>query len=452
MSNHAPSRTRPSSRRIWGTHRVTLKVPPAALPDVAPDLESFVIEACAWLKAHAAPRQAARPEVGAWGVGSDSVAIFPNISAGDELAMVAAARRWHRLKCDAGYGSITWPTEYGGRGLPRAFEKAFHREEAKFGIPLGRELLAITFDLVAPTILTHGTPEQRERFLPPMLRAEEIWCQLFSEPAAGSDLASLRTRAERDGDVWAITGQKVWTSGAHFSEWGYCVCRTDPTVPKHRGLTAFLVPMDAPGVTVRPLRQMSGGSSFNEVFLDGVAVSDSLRLGAIGEGWKVALTTLGFERSASNGADGGGRPIGGTYHQVLALARRLGRDQDPIVRQRLAELYTLNRLMRLNRERAAAEINAGHPPGPQGSIGKLLWTQNMQRIAAISTQLLGAKLTADSHEWGTYAWTEHVLGAPGYRIAGGTDEVQHNIIAERVLGLPRDPAVDRDLAFNEGMR
>ena len=217
---------------------------------------------------------------------------------------------------------------------------------------------------------------------PRFLRSEELACQLFSEPGAVSDLAGLTTRAARDGDAWVLDGQKVWSSGAQYSQWGEIICRTDVDVPKHQGMTAFLVPMDAPGITVRPIRQMSGGSTFNEVFLEGVRIPDELRLGPVGGGWKVALTTLGFER-------GGSGARGGSYREVLALARWLGRTDDPVVRQKLVELYTQYQVQAINSRRITAGLKAGRPPGPEGSISKLLYTQHQQAIGETVALLLG---------------------------------------------------------------
>ncbi len=249
----------------------------------------------------------------------------------------------------------------------------------------------------------------------------------------------------RDGDEWVVTGQKVWSSGARFSAWGELICRTDPNAPKHAGLTAFMVPMDAPGIEVRPIRQMSGGACFNEVFLDEVRIADHLRLGAVGGGWKVALATLAFER-ASSGANRE-EDRGGSWDQVLALARWVGAADDPVVRQRLAELYSLDRLRSLSGQRLVGADD--REPGPSGSIGKLQWTRWMSRVSDVVAGLLGPRLVADSGEWGTFAWTKHVLGAPGYRIAGGSDEIQRNIIGERLLGLPPEPRLDRDIPFTD---
>jgi alkylation response protein AidB-like acyl-CoA dehydrogenase len=290
-----------------------------------PSLEEFIAGAREWLTAHA-PLRPASSGAARWGEGSDNVAVFHDLTTEQERALLDAAMAWQQQKFDAGYGALTWPVEYGGAGLPSAFLREFRREESRYVTPSPHETHSVTMGLVAPTIRAVGTEEQKDRFLRPFLRSEELACQLFSEPGAGSDLAGLATRAVRDGDEWVLDGQKVWSSGAQYSQWGEIVCRTDVDVPKHKGITAFMVPMDAPGITVRPIRQMSGGSTFNEVFLEGVRISDDLRLGPVGGGWKVALTTLGFER-------GGSGARGGSYREVLALARWLGRTEDPLVRQ-----------------------------------------------------------------------------------------------------------------------
>ena len=397
------------------------------------DLATFSLEARAWLMERAPLRKAHTPA--RWSEGSDSVALFHNLSPAEERAHLDAARAWQRQKSDGGYGSITWPVEYGGAGLPPAYDAAFRREEARFDTPKGHEAISITLELIAPTILTLGTAEQKDRHLRAMRRTDEMWCQLFSEPGAGSDLASLACRAVPDGDRWILNGQKVWTSGAQYADFGYILCRTDPVAPKHRGITSFLIPMDAPGIEVRPLRQMSGGASFNEVFLTDVAVPDSARLGDVNEGWRVAVTTLGFERAARSGGTGGADMFG----RLLELARHLGRTDDPLVRQRLAAVYVHGRLRSMNRRRASARRRAGGVPGPEGSISKLMLTQGLQEVADTAAVLLGPHLGADTGDWGTYAWSEFVNGVPGFRIAGGSDEIQRNIIAERSLGLPREP-------------
>ncbi len=263
-------------------------------------------------------------------------------------------------------------------------------------------------------------------------------CQLFSEPGAGSDLASLQTRAERDGDEWVINGQKVWTSGAQFSDIGEIICRTDPDQPKHRGLTGFVVNMHAPGVEVRPLRQMTGGASFNEVFFTNVRVSDSHRLGDVNGGWTVALTTLMNERAAIGGGSGGvGVP---STTRLIELSRAKGRSKDPLIRQALAEIIINERVAGYTNLRAMAKVTNGELPGPEMSIGKLTMTMNMVRTYEVLSAILGPQLVVDTGEWGTFAWSQYLLGVPGTRVAGGTDEVMRNIIGERVLGLPKDPA------------
>jgi len=406
-----------------------------------PTVESFAAAARAWL---AARLPEADPEHLSWGEGSDDVSVFHRLSFAEEKALLERAMAWQQEKYDAGYGAITWPAEHGGAGLTEAHEEAFNDAEADFATPEGHETFAVTTHLVAPTIRIFGTLAQQSRFVRRFRRAEELCCQLFSEPSAGSDLAGLATRAVRDGNDWVLNGQKVWSSGAQFAGWGELIARTDPAVPKHAGMTAFLVPLDAPGVQIRPIRQMSGGSSFNEVFLSDVKVCDDLRLGAVGQGWKVALTTLGFERGGS-----GNRGVGGSWERLVGLARWLGRTGDPVVRQQLASVYIHQQVRQMNAARIAAATAAGQPPGPEGSIGKLLWVAGMTEIGQVAASLLGARLIADTGEWGTYAWNDHVLGAPGYRIAGGSDEIQRTIIAERVLGLPGDVRVDRDIPWRD---
>jgi alkylation response protein AidB-like acyl-CoA dehydrogenase len=411
-----------------------------------PDLDTWRKTVRGWLEQHAEPRPGGHPADRPWGEGSDSVAVFHNLSADDEAAILRANQVWQQAKDDGGYAAVAWPQEWGGAGLSAEHARIFVEEEAGFVVPPGAELFSVTVRLVAPTVATFGTAEQRDRFLRPLRRAEMLACQLFSEPGAGSDLANLSCRAVQDGDEWIVNGQKVWTSGAPHAAYGELIARTDPDLPKHRGLTAFLVPLDRPGVEIRPIRQMSGGASFSEVFFSDVRIPDGLRLGEVGDGWRVALTTLGFERSHSGSSR---RRPGGSWEQLAAAARHFGRSGDPSVRQGLADVYIGATLLRLNAERAAAAARVGHAVGPEGSIGKLAWTLHMTRLTAVATEVLGARLVADTGEWGAYAWSEHVLGAPGYRIAGGSDEIQRNIIAERVLGLPAEPRVDKEIPFRD---
>lgn len=400
-----------------------------------PELASFREEAREWLAFRLEPRPKRDVAVQEWGVGSDSVEVFPSIDAEAEAASVRAAAAWQAEKYDAGYGAITWDPMFGGRGFPSAYERAFRSEERAFAVPAESELMAVTLGLIAPTIRRHGSVELCAEVIPSLLRADAIACQLFSEPGAGSDLASLSCFAERHGDHWILNGQKVWTSGAGVSTFGEAICRTDRTAAKHAGMTAFLVEMDAPGVEVRPIRQMTGGAAFNEVFLTNVKVPDRRRIGEVGEGWTVALTTLGFERGSSQHAS-----PGGSFRRLLQLARHLECTADPLVRQELVEVYTLNRIVDYTNRRIGAAARAGETPGPEGSIRKLAWVRSLTRTGEVAARLLGPRVVADTGEWGTYAWSQHLLGAPGYRIAGGSDEIQRNIIAEKVLGLPRDPA------------
>ena len=400
-----------------------------------PSVEEFAKRARAWLAERLEP---AEESSAVWGQGSDDVSVFHRLSFDEEKTLLDRLMSWQQEKFDAGFGAISWPVEYGGAGLSAEHERAYRVVEADFKVPGGHETFAVTTALIAPTVRLFGTESQTERFVRRFLRAEELCCQLFSEPGAGSDLAGLATSAVRDGEGWVINGQKVWSSGAQFSGWGELIARSDPEVAKHAGMTAFLVPMDAPGVEVRPIRQMSGGSSFNEVFFTDVRLPDDLRLGGVGDGWKVALATLGFERGGS-----GGRGVGGSWERLVGLARWLGRSKDPIIRQKLASVYIHQRLQSFSRARVQASAESGRPPGPEGSTGKLAWVQGLTEIGSVAADLLGSRITADTGEWGTFAWSDHLLGAPGYRIAGGSDEIQRNIIGERVLGLPGEPRADR---------
>ncbi len=288
---------------------------------------------------------------------------------------------------------------------------------------------------------------RRTRYLEKLYRGDLVACQLFSEPGAGSDLASLQTRADRDGDEWILNGQKVWTSGAQYSDIGEIIARTDADLPKHKGLTGFVVDMKAPGVEIRPLRQMTGGASFNEVFFTDVRVPDSHRLGDVNNGWNVALTTLMNERAAIGG--GGGGMGGGLLTRAIEMARAFGLSSDPIVRQKLADLVVHARVMQYTNQRAMDKIRSGQLPGPEMSIAKLASTQQTARLAKVVSELLGAKITADTGEWGTYAWSQLLLGSPGGRIAGGSDEVMRNIVGERVLGLPKDAGIDSKSPFRD---
>ncbi|HEY7915842.1 MAG TPA: acyl-CoA dehydrogenase family protein [Acidimicrobiales bacterium] len=399
-----------------------------------PSPEQFELEVRAFFEANADKRP---EETFVWGEGSDHVGLFPERTPAEDAADLAAARAWARQVFDAGFAWITGPATYGGRGLVRDYQRIYNAVAVGYKTP-SMSVFGIGLGMVAPTILAHATEEVRRAYLIPMYRGDIVGCQLFSEPSSGSDLASLQTRAVRDGDEWVINGQKVWTSGAQLSDIGEIICRTDPDLPKHRGLTGFVVDMHAPGVEVRPLRQMTGGASFNEVFFTDVRVPDSHRLGEVNGGWTVALTTLMNERAAIGGGGGGlGLPAS---RRLVELARAKGRTDDPLVRQQLASVIVHERVAGYTNLRAMAKIALGQLPGPEMSMGKLSLTANMVRTCEALSSILGPALVADNGAWGTYAWSEYLLGVPGMRVAGGTDEVLRNIIGERVLGLPKDPA------------
>ncbi|MEY2568339.1 MAG: hypothetical protein QOE35_2868 [Actinomycetota bacterium] len=399
--------------------------------------DDFRAEALAFLEANAKRRQV---EVAGWGKGSDRVGVLEEKTPEEERKEVEDAKAWRQAKFDAGFGYITGPAQYGGRELPSAYERTYQGLEAQFDTP-SQSPFGIGLGMVAPTILAHATDDVKDAYLRKMYRGDLIGCQLFSEPAAGSDLAGLQTRAVRDGDEWIVTGQKVWTSGAQYSDIGEIICRTDPDAPKHKGLTGFVVNMKAPGVEVRPLRQMTGGASFNEVFFTEVRVPDNHRLGDVNQGWTVALTTLMNERASIGG---GGAGVGTMSTSRLGeMLKHFGKDKDPVLRQQLADIYINGQVARFTNLRAMEKIKAGQLPGPEMSIGKLTLTQNMQRVQKFVGDVLGPRLVADSGEWGTFAWTEFVLGVPGMRVAGGTDEVMRNIVGERVLGLPKEPGLSK---------
>jgi len=397
-----------------------------------PEEAAFRAEARAWLEANAISKGHADDfSAGVW------------TNAYTEDVYVKRCREWQGRLAEGGFAGITWPRAYGGRG-GRPIEAAiFNQEQARFGVSNG--VFAIAIGMVGPTILAHGTDAQRARFLPAMLRGDEVWCQLFSEPEAGSDLASLATRAERDGDEFVVTGQKVWTSVAERAEWGILLARTDADVPKHRGITYFLLDMATPGIEIRPLRQMTGHAHFSEVFLDGVRVPAANVLGAVGEGWKVAQTTLASERTAIAGGSGGADPPG-----LVALARAFGKAGDPVTRQSLVDAHLRSELLRFLRYRAQTALSQGTRPGAETSVMKLAYARFMQQMTTAAIQVQGATGMLDGPELPAGGvWTTKFLHAPSLRIAGGSDQVQANIIGERVLGLPSEPRPDKDVSFRD---
>jgi alkylation response protein AidB-like acyl-CoA dehydrogenase len=394
--------------------------------------DEFRAEATAFLDANARRRVEVTR---VWGQGSDEVSILPERTPEEDAAILAAAKEWRAKVFDAGFGWITGPEAYGGRGLTREYERVWQSLENDYDVPTLAPF-GIGLGMVAPTILAHAIEDVKQRYLSAMYRGDTVACQLFSEPVAGSDLAGIQTKAIRDGDEWILNGQKVWTSGAHYSDIGEIITRTSSYPDsRHRGLTMFLVDMRAPGVEVRPLRQMTGGASFNEVFFTDVRVPDEMRLGDVDQGWTVALTTLMNERMAIGGGGvGGGLNLA---NRLQALARHMGVADDPNVRQQLADVIIRHSVNRYTTLRAMAKMRAGQLPGPELSTLKLALTNNMQKMSELLTGLLGPRLIADTDEWGTYAWSAFVLSVPGLRVAGGTDEVLRNIVGERVLGLPK---------------
>lgn len=397
-----------------------------------------------FLEAHA-PRRAAEERF-VWGKGSDAPAMFEKLDRAAERRDLAQAKEWRATKFDAGFAWIMGPPALGGAGLDRRYQDIWDRLEATYEVPSG-SYFGIGLGMVAPTILAHAREDVAADLLPKLQRADLVACQLFSEPGAGSDLASLQMRAERDGDEWVLNGQKVWTSGAHYSDIGEVIARSDPDKPKHRGLTGFIVDMHAPGVDVRPLRQMTGGANFNEVFFTNVRVPDQWRLGDVNDGWRVALTTLMNERASIGGGGVGGGGSG--IVRLIEMARHFGVAEDRLVRQELARVHIEDQVRHWTSARAMASLSAGRTPGPELSIGKLGLIRTIQATCDLVAHVLGARLVVDTGEWGTFNWSGYVLGTPAMRIAGGSDETLRNIVGERVLGLPKEPGIDTTSPYRD---
>jgi len=367
---------------------------------------------------------------------------------GSEAEQLAAARVWQKKKADGGLAQITWPKEWGGRGGTPMQQVIYNQEEVKYDLPRG--FFEIGLGMCIPTVMTYADAETCKRFVGPALQGDEIWSQLFSEPAAGSDVAGLRTKAERDGDDWVINGQKVWTSGAHYSDYGIVLVRTDASVPKHKGMTMFWIDMKDPGIEVRPLVQMSGASNFNEVYFSDVRVKDSQRLGEVGQGWKVALTTLMHERLAVGQAGGPG------HRELIKLAKATELEDGPAinnaaVREKIADWFVESECLKYTRYRTSTALSRGGTPGPENSITKVVSAKKLQDVTSFAMDLedMGGVLTDPDMAPLDAAFQQGYFWAPGIRIAGGTDEILRNIIAERVLGLPQDLRVDKDIPFAE---
>jgi alkylation response protein AidB-like acyl-CoA dehydrogenase len=360
-----------------------------------------------------------------------------------ELRYVRRSCDWQAVKYDHGWAGITWPKEYGGRGGTGFQDAIFRNEEAKFISASG--VFAVGIGMAGPTLIVHGTDAQKDRYLKPMLRGEEVWCQLFSEPNAGSDLGGLSTSAVRDGDEWVINGQKVWNSGAHYSDWGILLTRTNLDATKHRGITYFVVDMRTPGIDVRPLKQITGAAHFNEVFLTDVRIPHENILGAPNAGWGPILTTLANERTL----------IGGGQSQVsiddfVALARHFGVADDPVVRQELARQYSYFQTIRYMGFRVQTAAAKGVQPGPESSVLKLAATRRLTHAGDLVMAMSGAAgmLAADDAYLNGF-WQQQFLNQWMSKLGGGTDQVQRNIVGENVLGLPSEPRVDKNVAFRD---
>jgi alkylation response protein AidB-like acyl-CoA dehydrogenase len=358
------------------------------------------------------------------------------------------ARRWQATKADAGYACISWPTSWGGAGGSAIDETIFNQEEARAGVQFTYFMTGL--QMLLPALLEHSDDELAHARVAPAVRGEEIWCQLFSEPASGSDSAGVRCTATRDGDTWVINGQKVWNSGAHVADYGMLVARTDPDLPKHKGLTVFWLDMKTPGLEVRPIKVMSGEDELNEMFLDEVRIPDAQRVGEINGGWKVVISTLMKERASL------GSGTGLSWRDVMRLAAQTPAldgtvMDDPAFREWLAGYYVRTEALRLLSFRTLTMLARGESPGPENSAGKLLWSNITQEMTsqALDIQDHFGLLDGADEALANGAFQHRFLWAPGLRLGGGTDEIMKNIIAERVLGLPGDIRVDKNVPFRD---
>jgi alkylation response protein AidB-like acyl-CoA dehydrogenase len=397
--------------------------------DESPAELAFRAEARAWLEANA-PAFAAEE-------GPVSVYITDPEA---EHRHLAACRAWQAHKYDHRWAGISWPTEYGGRGGTPTEDAIFRNEETRFLSAWG--VFAVGIGMAGPTIMAYGTDAQKQRFLQPMLRGDEVWCQLFSEPNAGSDLGGLSTGAVRDGDEWVVNGQKVWNSGAHYSDWGILLTRTNLDAPKNRGITYFLVDMRTPGIETRPLRQITGAAHFNEVFLTDVRIPHANVLGEVDGGWGPMMTTLANERNLIGSASRSPFPTS------VELARRMGLADDPTTRQRLAQSFIRHEILKYLGYRVKTAATKGVEPGPESSILKLYVSGHLSAEADMLMAILGPHATlwdADAPDAGK--WQMDFLGQWNPKIGGGTDQIQRNTIGDRVLGLPPEPRVDKGIPF-----
>jgi alkylation response protein AidB-like acyl-CoA dehydrogenase len=394
-----------------------------------------------------------RAKVRAW-LEANAPTDIKGVSLGDEdESQLVNCKAWQVKKAEAGYAQIRWPKEWGGGGGTTIQSVIFGQEEAKLGINLGGPF-AIGLGMCVPTVMATADDETKARFVGPAVRGEEIWCQLFSEPAGGSDVAAIRTRAIKDGDEWVINGQKIWTSGAHYADYGIVLVRTDPDAVKHKGLTMFWIDMKSAGIECKTIHQMSGARGFNEVFFTDVRVKDSQRLGALNDGWNVSIVTLMNERASVGGGRG---PVGGGVLSALKVAQRLQDEdgkplsQDSAVRERLAEHYVAAEGLRFTGMRSLSALSQGKMPGPEQSVTKLVAAAAAQDLADFMLDLQDQFGIINDEELapGKASFQNMLIGAPGMRIAGGTDEILRNIIAERVLGMPGEIRVDKGVPFKD---
>jgi alkylation response protein AidB-like acyl-CoA dehydrogenase len=379
----------------------------------------------------------------------------PNKSKGNLLDeaegdIIKKTKAWQALKTEKGWACLRWPKEYGGQEASAMESVIFGQEESRYDVP--PSIYGIGHGMLGPTIMAHGTEEQKQRFLPDMVKGEEVWCQLFSEPDAGSDLAGLKTSAVKDGDDWIINGQKIWTTGAQYCKWGMLVARSDINAVKHAGLTYFVIDMEDPGIEIRPIKQMNGGSGFNQVFFTDVRIPDSYRIGAVGDGWRVAITTLMNERSSiGSGGMGGGAGI----KDLIQLAQNVERNgrpaiEDGAVRQKIADFAVRRSGLKYVGQRGLSALSQGQTPGPEASIGKLIAAIMGLEMGAFGMELQGAAgVLSGSDNPGGEVWQNTYMSMPGLRLAGGTDEILRNIISERVLGMPGEPRMDKGKPFKD---
>jgi alkylation response protein AidB-like acyl-CoA dehydrogenase len=364
----------------------------------------------------------------------------PASGAADDSSYIDARRAWQRQLAEGGLAGITWPKDFGGQGLGPIEQVIANQEIAEARVPGILDVIGI--GMLGPCLIAHGTDEQKTRHLGPMLHGDEVWCQLFSEPAAGSDLAAVQTRARRDGDGWALSGQKVWTTNAQFAAFGLLLARTDADVPKHKGLTMFIVPMDAPGVTIRGLRQISGEAEFNEVFFDDVKLSDDMVVGGVGNGWGTALTVLMYERlTIGLGSSGMGYR---SDRFAAAVAADPAAARDPDVRRRLGDLSAELLAIRFTSYRTLTALQNGQIPGPEAGLAKVTTVNAAIAAGELIADVVGPDALAEDSEW---AYMISFL--PGLKSAGGTESILRNTIGERVLGLPPEPRLDKGIPFSE---